>query len=207
MTSTVSRMACDRAAAVDPDLRRERVPPRADPEHDPPGREVVERREGRREQADVARPVVHDARADPDPLGDGRERGHRDGRLADEAALGLPDGLEAALLGELRVAHAVADRVLVLEVERYSVVELATAIAGLLSARTGAAGSRSSRVHSRSASAARGRGELLLVDARQPAVEHDPLARDHHVANVARAEAEDPVAGEARLAWSGAGAA
>src|SRR3990170_7681933 len=37
------------------------------------------------------------------------------------------------------------------------------------------------------------RGELLLVDARQPSVEHDPLAGDHHVADVAGGEAEDPV--------------
>ena len=54
----------ERLAAVDADLRRERVPPGADPELDPPGGEVVERREGRGEQADVARPVVDDAGAD-----------------------------------------------------------------------------------------------------------------------------------------------
>ena len=50
--------------------------------------------------------------------GDRGVGGHRHGRLADEPALGLPDGLEAALLGELHVPHPVADRVLVLQVER-----------------------------------------------------------------------------------------
>ena len=40
------------------------------------------------------------------------------GRLAHEPALGLPHRLEARGLGVLRVAHAVADRVRVLEVER-----------------------------------------------------------------------------------------
>ena len=87
----------ERLAAVDADLRRERLPPGAEPEHDAARRQVVERRERRREQADVARPGVDDARADPDPLRHRGVGGHRHGRLAHEPALRLPDGLEAAL--------------------------------------------------------------------------------------------------------------
>ena len=76
----------DGPTAPDPDLRGERVPPGADSELDPPGREIVQRREGRGEQPDVSRPGVHDAGADRDPVRDGRERGHRDGCLPHEAA-------------------------------------------------------------------------------------------------------------------------
>ncbi len=95
--STVSRMArsgCDR---VDADLRGQRVPPRADAEDHPAGRQVVERGERRGQQADVAGPVVHHAGADLDPLGHRRVRRHRHRRLADQPALRLPHGLEAAL--------------------------------------------------------------------------------------------------------------
>jgi hypothetical protein len=108
----------ERTSAVDADLRRQRLPPRADAELDPSRREVVQRRERRREQADVARPRVDDAGADADPLGDGGERRHRHRRLAHEAALGLPHGLEAGALCEDGVLHAVPNRMLVLEIER-----------------------------------------------------------------------------------------
>src|SRR3990172_10221409 len=43
----------------------------------------------------------------------------------------------------------------------------------------------------------RPRRQLLCIRARQTPVEHDPLAGDHHVADVARAEAEDPMPREA----------
>ncbi len=112
----------DRMAALNSDLRGKRVPPRAEPELDPARGEVVEGREGRGEEPDVARPCVDDARADCDPLRRRCVRGHRNRCLAHEPALSLPDGLEAAFLRHPRVAHAVADGVLVLKVERYSIV-------------------------------------------------------------------------------------
>jgi hypothetical protein len=111
-------------AAMDADLGRERVPPRPEAELDPPGSEVVECRERRGEQPDVPRPGVHHARADSDPLRHGGKGRHRHGGLANEPALRLPDGLEAALVGELRVPHAVPDRMLVLQVERYAVTNV-----------------------------------------------------------------------------------
>ena len=167
------------------------------PELDPPRGEVVEGRERRGEQPDVARPVVDHARADPDPLGDGGEGGHRDRRLADEPALGLPDGFEAGGLGELRVPHPVADRMLVLQVERYAIVS------GDGHRRppfgSNSCGPISSRRAQRRSRLPRGLGgELPLVDPSEPPVEHDPLAGDHHVADVARRQPEDPVAGEGR---------
>ncbi len=122
VTSTVSRIACTGRCRSMPTFVASGSHHAPIPSLMRPGARSSERRERRGEEPDVARPVVHDARADPDPLRHRRERGHRHGRLADESALGLPDGLEAALLGELRVAHAVADRVLVLEVETYPVV-------------------------------------------------------------------------------------
>ena len=138
----------------------------------------------------------------PEPIpirrGDGGVGGHRHGRLADEPALGLPDRLEAALLGELRVLHPVADRVLVLQVERDAPLAR-DAMVTLLSARTGAV--RSGRVAARAARPARAprrraRAGRARVSRRS---RDDPLARHHHVAHGARGEPEDPVPGEAAL--------
>src|SRR5574341_2662120 len=50
--------------ALDADVLRERVPPRADSADDSIRREIIERQKGRGEQTDVARPVVDDAAAD-----------------------------------------------------------------------------------------------------------------------------------------------
>ena len=88
------------------------------PEDHPAGREVVEGGERRGEERGVAHPHADHARAELDALGRGAERGQRHGRLAHQPALGLPHRLEAGGLGGLRVAHAVADRVRVLQVER-----------------------------------------------------------------------------------------
>ncbi len=107
-----------RPLAPDADLRRERVPPGADPQQDPSGRQVVEGDERRRHEADVSRPAVHDPRTDPDLRGGRGERGHRNRRLPDETALGLPHGLEPELLGPTDVSDPVPDGVLVLQVER-----------------------------------------------------------------------------------------
>ena len=63
--STISRMTVSGSAAVDADLGRQRIPPRADTEDHATGREVVERGEGRGEQRRVARPTVDDARSRP----------------------------------------------------------------------------------------------------------------------------------------------
>ena len=57
-----------------------------------------------------------------DALGDRGVGGHRHRGLADEAALRLPHRFEAARLGDLRVVHAVADRMLVLQIEGYAAV-------------------------------------------------------------------------------------
>ena len=91
-------------AALDAHVACQRIPPRADAADDAIGRQIVQRQEGRREQTDVARPVVDHARADLDPLCDRRVGRHRDDRIADQTRFRLPDRFEAACLR--RSAHS-----------------------------------------------------------------------------------------------------
>ncbi len=196
----------ERVVPVHADLRRERLPPGAEPELDPAGREVVERRERRGEEADVARPGVDDARADADPLGHGRVGGHRHGRLADEPALGLPDRLEAA--PPRRAARSAcrrgsgacpAGRALRGDQSRRpSPSSLRLELVGL-DRRPGAArGARPRR-----AAAAASSSWSTSVSRRS---RDDPVAGDHHVAHRAAREAEDPVARRSSTRARGAGA-
>ncbi len=103
-----------RLAALDAHIARQGVPPRADAADDAIRGQVIEGEEGGREQADVPRPVVDDARPDFDALGDGGKGGHGDDGVAHQAAFGLPDGLETARLGVTRVLHAIPERMRIL---------------------------------------------------------------------------------------------
>jgi hypothetical protein len=107
----------ERAGPVDADLAGQRVPPGADPEQHAAGGQVVEGREAGGQSGRVAAPAVDDAGADLDVVGDRGEGGHRDEAVAHQAAVGLPDRLEAPGLGVADQVHALPDAVRVLEVE------------------------------------------------------------------------------------------
>ena len=52
------------------------------------------------------------------------ESGHGDNRIAHKPAFGLPNGFKSARFGIARIFHAVANRVLVLKIERDALVTL-----------------------------------------------------------------------------------
>ncbi len=117
MAATTSRITVSGRPRSMPTLRRQRIPPRAESAEDPPGGEVVERRERAGQAGGVARPDVDHAGADLDPLGGRGERCHRDDGVAHEPAVRLPHGAEAGRLGLADVLDTVADRVGVLQVQ------------------------------------------------------------------------------------------
>ena len=96
------------------------IPPRPDATDDPTGGQIVESDKGRRQQADVARPVVDDARADFDALGHRGKGCHRHNGVAHEAAFRLPNGLKAALFSILSVLDPIPNWMSVLQIESNS---------------------------------------------------------------------------------------
>src|SRR5512143_2146413 len=105
---------------MDADVAGKRIPPGADAADDAIGGEVVQGEERGSQQADIAGPVVDDARADLDA---GRDRGvgsHGDDGVTHPAGLGLPDGLEAALLSVAGVVEPITQVVRILQIECYS---------------------------------------------------------------------------------------
>src|SRR2546428_13491421 len=68
----------------------------------------------------MAGPVVNHPPADLHSRRPRRECSHWYNRITHEARLCLPHGLEAALLGVLRVCHAFADFMFVLQVHRHA---------------------------------------------------------------------------------------
>ncbi len=87
-----------RLAALDAHVARQRIPPGADAADDAVGSQVIQRQEGGRQQPDVARPVVDDARANLEALGYRGVSSHGHNRIAHQPRLCLPDGFEAAHL-------------------------------------------------------------------------------------------------------------
>jgi len=111
----------ERLLAVYPDIPGQRIPPGANPQDDPVRRQVVQCQEGRGDQRRVACPVVDHAGADLDAPGRRRVSRHRNNGIAHQAAFGLPDSLEPAILGVLHVLDRVRQRVRILQIQSYSV--------------------------------------------------------------------------------------
>ncbi len=106
-----------RAFPVDAYIRRQRVPPRADPADHPVGGEVIEGQKGGGDQGRVARPVVDHARSNLDPLGRCSESGHRYDGITHQPRFSLPYGFEPPFLGIPDILDPVRDRMGVLKIE------------------------------------------------------------------------------------------
>ncbi len=122
-----------RLGAFDANIRGQRIPPRANTEYDAVRREVVQRQVGRRDQGNVASPVVDHTGADFDLAGGRRECRHRHNGVTHESAFSLPDRLEAAILGVLDELDSILQGVCVLQVQRYAINHALTPVYTLLS--------------------------------------------------------------------------
>ncbi len=106
-----------RLATLDTHIPGQRVPPCANAADDAVGSQVVEREEGGRQQANVARPVVDHRRADFYSLRGGRKSRHRHNSIPHQPALSLPNSLEALALSILCVFDPVCQRMSVLQIK------------------------------------------------------------------------------------------
>ena len=110
----------DRLAAVDADLRGQRIPPGPQAADDATRRQVVEGGEHGGKTGGVAGPDIDDTGTDLDRVGCRPERSHRHACLTHKAGVGLPHRLKTLLLGVLGIRNRVANRVGILEVQRSS---------------------------------------------------------------------------------------
>src|SRR5690606_26954281 len=73
---------------------------------------------GCRQQPNIARPIVNYTRTDLNAISDRGEGCHRYNCVAHEPAFRLPDSFKSPFFRIARIVHAVADGMLVLQIER-----------------------------------------------------------------------------------------